>query len=53
MQLKTYTPRSISLDVEMVAALRRQSQVQLDHAAEWAEACAGGDHVFAREDRAT
>lgn len=49
-QLKTDKPRPISLDAETVAALRRQSQQQLDDAAEWKTAWLGDGHVFTRED---
>ncbi len=43
-------PRAVALDAETIDALRRQSQRQLDGAAEWGEAWAGGDYVFTRED---
>ena len=49
-QLKTDKPRPVSLDAETVAALRRQSQRQLDDAAEWKDSWLGEGHVFTRED---
>ena len=49
-QLKTDKPRQVSLDAETVAALRRQSQQQLDDAAEWKADWVGDGHVFTRED---
>jgi integrase len=51
-QLKTDKPRAVSLDADTVAVLRRQSQQQLDDAAEWKAAWVGGGHVFTREDGA-
>jgi len=45
-------PRAVALDAATVDALRRQSQQQLEDAAEWGEAWAGGDYVFTREDGA-
>ena len=49
-QFKTDKPRPVSLDAETVAALRRQSQRQLDDAAEWKDSWLGEGHVFTRED---
>jgi len=48
-QTKTGKPRSVSLDVDTTAVLQRQSQQQLDDAAEWEAAWIGDGHVFARE----
>ena len=48
-QTKTGKPRSVSLDTDTTAVLRRQSKQQLDDAAEWSAAWIGDGHVFARE----
>jgi len=48
-QTKTGKPRSVSLDTDTTAVLQRQSQQQLDDAAEWEAAWIGDGHVFARE----
>jgi integrase len=48
-QTKTGKPRSVSLDADTTAVLQRQSQQQLDDAAEWEAAWTGDGHVFARE----
>jgi len=47
---KNGKPRPISLDAGTVEALRRQSQRQLDDAAEWGDAWTATGHVFTRED---
>ena len=49
-QLKTDKPRPVSLDVETLAALRRQSDQQLEDAAQWGAAWTATGHVFTRED---
>jgi integrase len=48
--LKTDKPRAVSLDAATTAVLQRQSQQQLDDAAEWKAAWTGDGHVFTRED---
>jgi integrase len=49
---KSGKPRPISIDAGTVAVLRRQSQQQLDDAAEWQEAWVDDGHVFTRENGA-
>jgi hypothetical protein len=50
--LENDKPRPVSLDAGTLAVLRRQSEQQLEDAAAWGEAWAGGDYVFTREDGA-
>jgi integrase len=50
-QMKSDKPRPISMDAATVDVLRRQSQQQLDDAAEWGDAWLATGHVFARENR--
>jgi integrase len=47
---KTDRGRSVAIDAATVSALQRQSQQQLDDAAEWKAAWVGDGHVFTRED---
>jgi integrase len=49
---KSGKPRPISIDAGTVAVLRRQSQQQLDDAAEWQAAWVDDGHVFTRENGA-
>ncbi len=49
-QTKRAKGRPVSIDAGTVEALRRQSQQQLDDAAEWKDAWLGDGHVFTRED---
>lgn len=49
-QTKTGKTRPVSIDAGTVAVLRRQSQQQLDDAAEWGEAWVATGHVFTLED---
>ena len=51
-QTKTDRGRSVAIDAATVAALRQQSQQQLDDAAEWGDAWVSEGHVFTREDGA-
>jgi integrase len=51
-QTKRNKGRPVSIDAGTVAVLQRQSQRQLDEAAEWDEAWLGDGHVFTREDGA-
>jgi integrase len=48
-QTKTGKTRAVSIDAATVAVLRRQSQQQLDDAAEWGKAWQSTGHVFTRE----
>lgn len=48
-QTKTGKKRAVSMDADAVAVLRRQSQQQLDDAAEWGDAWQSAGHCFTRE----
>jgi integrase len=48
-QTKRDRPRAVSIDAGTVAALRRQSELQLQDASEWKAAWKDTGHVFTRE----